>query len=379
MVGSVEAIWEKLRIYSLGLPKRLSPEQTRLTIDQTMRLARQSRILENQINQTVADPAVHDNDLILTDLFDELNYTETSYRLFASVSETILEQQISEVLSQNHLSFRGQPIPPVLFRLSPLPKALIVSPREVIRQDANICLNPDMSLEEMLTLEQQVAENLDVSAYVTEIGGVGTYPVMVLQTFNLDWLISTVAHEWAHNYLTLRPLGISYGTSAELRTINETTADIVGYSIQYGAISLHYPELLPYLSSPLIEQPQPQLEEEPPFDFAYEMYLTRTEVDRLLANGSIEEAEEYMEIRRLFFWDNGYRLRKLNQAYFAFHSAYVNAPSTGDTGQTGAAGQDPVGPAVWQLFENSPSLKSFLQQIAWITSFSQLEARLAVP
>jgi hypothetical protein len=319
------------------------------------------------------------DEISMTDLFDELEQAEADYRLYASVSETILEQQISEVLTHNQLSLGGQPIPPVLFRFSPLPKALIVSPRHVIRQDANLSLTPNLSLDLMLTIEQQIAEGLDVSTYITDIGGVGTYPAMVLQSFNLEWLISTVAHEWAHNYLTLRPLGINYGTSAELRTINETTADIVGYTVQYGLISLYYPELLPNLSTPLIEQPQPEPTEEPAFNFAYEMYLTRTEVDHLLANGSIEEVEEFMEMRRLFFWENGYRIRKLNQAYFAFHSAYVNAPSTGDKGQTGAAGQDPVGPAVWQLFENSPSLKSFLQQVAWLTSFEQLEARLTAP
>jgi hypothetical protein len=376
---SVDAVWEKLQMYSLGLPKRLPQEQTRGVIDQTMHLAREIRILENEINQNLADPATQTDDMSLTDLFDELQETETNYRFFAAVSETIFEQQISEVLTQNQLSFSGQPMPPVLFRFSPLPKALIVSPRHVIRQDANLSLTPDLTLETMLDIEQQIAEDLNVSTYVTDIGGVGTYPAMVMQSFNLEWLISTVAHEWAHNFLTLRPLGVNYGTSAELRTINETTADIVGYTVQYGLISLHYPELLPNLSTPLIEQPQPERTEEPAFDFAYEMYLTRTEVDRLLAIGSIEEAEEYMEMRRLFFWENGYRIRKLNQAYFAFHSAYVNAPSTGEEGQTGAAGQDPVGPAVWQLFENSPSLKSFLQQVAWLTSFEQLEARLTAP
>jgi hypothetical protein len=376
---SVDAVWEKLQMYSLGLPKRLPQEQTRGVIDQTMHLAREIRILENEINQNLADPATQTDDMSLTDLFDELQETETNYRFFAAVSETIFEQQISEVLTQNQLSFSGQPMPPVLFRFSPLPKALIVSPRHVIRQDANLSLTPDLTLETMLDIEQQIAEDLNVSTYVTDIGGVGTYPAMVLQSFNLEWLISTVAHEWAHNFLTLRPLGINYGTSAELRTMNETTADIVGYSIQYGLIALYYPELLPNLSTPLIEQPPPAPAEEPTFDFAYEMYLTRTEVDRLLAIGSIEQAEEYMEMRRLFFWENGYRIRKLNQAYFAFHSAYVNAPSTGEEGQTGAAGQDPVGPAVWQLFENSPSLKSFLQQVAWLTSFEQLEARLTAP
>ena len=53
------------------------------------------------------------------------------------------------------------------------------------------------------------------------------------------------------------------------------------------------------------------------FDFRTEMRLTRVRADELLAAGQIAEAEAYMEQRRLYFWENGYRLRKLNQAYFA--------------------------------------------------------------
>ena len=48
------------------------------------------------------------------------------------------------------------------------------------------------------------------------------------------------------------------------------------------------------------------------------MHLTRLEVDRLLAEGKINEAESYMESRRIFFWENGYLIRRLNQAILLF-------------------------------------------------------------
>jgi len=98
------------------------------------------------------------------------------------------------------------------------------------------------------------------------------------------------------------------------------------------------------------------------------MHETRITVDQLLAEGKIDEAEEYMEARRVIFWDNGYRhLRKLNQAYFAFHGAYADEPG-------GAAGatEDPVGSAVRQLRADSPSLAAFLNRISWMSSFEQL-------
>jgi hypothetical protein len=66
------------------------------------------------------------------------------------------------------------------------------------------------------------------------------------------------------------------------------------------------------------------------------------------------------------FWDNGYLIRKLNQAYFAFHGAYADVPG-------GAAGEDPVGPAVRALRERSASLEEFVNTIAWMTSFEELQ------
>ena len=42
-----------------------------------------------------------------------------------------------------------------------------------------------------------------------------------------------------------------------------------------------------------------------------------------------------MEARREIFWQNGYAIRKLNQAYFAFYGAYADIPG-------GPAGEDPV-------------------------------------
>jgi hypothetical protein len=96
------------------------------------------------------------------------------------------------------------------------------------------------------------------------------------------------------------------------------------------------------------------------------MHETRVTTDKLLADGKIDEAESYMEKRRQVFWDNGYLLRKLNQAYFAFHGAYADVPG-------GAAGEDPVGPAVRALRAKSDSLADFINKIAWMTSFQQLQ------
>jgi len=96
------------------------------------------------------------------------------------------------------------------------------------------------------------------------------------------------------------------------------------------------------------------------------MHETRVTADELLAAGKIDEAEAYMEARRQVFWDHGYLIRKLNQAYFAFHGAYADTPG-------GAAGEDPVGPAVRALRAQSDSLTDFINTIAWMTSFEELQ------
>ena len=73
-----------------------------------------------------------------------------------------------------------------------------------------------------------------------------------------------------------------------------------------------------------------------------------------------------MEQRRIMFVENGYMIRKLNQAYFAFHGAYADMPG-------GAAGEDPVGPAVRLLRAEAGSLSDFLKRIAWMNSFEDLQ------
>jgi len=98
------------------------------------------------------------------------------------------------------------------------------------------------------------------------------------------------------------------------------------------------------------------------------MHITRLEVDRLLAEGKVEEAESYMELRRRFFWENGYHIRKLNQAFFAFHGAYADQP-----GGAAGASEDPVGDAVRILRANSASLAEFLNRISWMWTFEQLQ------
>jgi hypothetical protein len=165
-------------------------------------------------------------------------------------------------------------------------------------------------------------------------------------------------------------LGRNYQTSGETRRINETVASIVGREVGRRVVARYYPEHLPPEPEPTPEPEEPEEEQEEPsqpvaFDFRMEMRETRIRVDELLAEGKVEKAEAYMERRRKMFVEHGYAIRKLNQAYFAFHGAYAAQP--------GAAGEDPIGPAVRELFARSPGLRAFVDQVAGVTTLHDLE------
>jgi hypothetical protein len=216
------------------------------------------------------------------------------------------------------------------------------------------------------TLETNIYTELDRSALIVPIGGVGIFPAMVLENGDINWLANTIAHEWAHHWLTLRPLGIRYGQNPALRTINETVASVFGDEIGRMVVERYYPELAPPPPNPA---PPPTETVTPPipprFDFRAEMAATRVRADELLALGLIEQAETYMEERRVFFVENGYGIRKINQAYFAFYGAYADQP--------GATGEDPIGPLVNQIRAKQVTVFDFMTTVSQVTSFEELQ------
>lgn len=364
---TLNALGTKLSQVALGAHNYLPTEARRQVVLDFLELVGRIQQAESHLNDIYADPDIPNPETVSLLVRKQLEEMYAERGRLGPVAESILQGQISATVVGLGLTMGGQPIPPVLYHTTSLPTALIVSPRDVIRQDANISLPPDMTADQRTGLEDRVAETLDVSTLVVDVGGIGLFPTMIMQSTNLNWLGEVVAHEWIHNFLTLRPLGINYMSSPELRTMNETAANIAGKEISRVLMERYYADLIPPPtpapppSSDNAEPPSP-----PPFDFREQMRITRVTADELLAEGKIEEAEAYMEERRRVFWENGYRIRKLNQAYFAFHGAYADVSG-------GAAGEDPVGAAVRALWSHSPSLASFLNRISWMTSFEQLQ------
>ena len=372
---TMDALWIKISQGSIGAPRYIpAPEQHQMVV-QYLKLVDQIQQTQDSIDLIYTDPSVKDPQARSASQRQTLADLTRQQDALAPFAESVLQAQVTQILIEQGLTLGGQPIPWVLYHITPLPQDLIVSRRDRIEQETSYQLEPDLTVEQAERLESSVDKNLDVSSLVVPIGGLATYPTMIMRTTALDWLTSTISHEWTHLYLGQRPLGINYDTTSELRTMNETTADIAGGEIGKIVMQRYYPELS-RLDAPALQlvsfAAQRPSADNPPFDFRAEMHTTRVTVDALLAAGKIDQAEAYMEQRRQLFWDNGYAIRKLNQAYFAFYGAYADVPG-------GPAGEDPVGPAVRALRAQSPSLRAFLERISQMSSFAQLQQAIGQP
>lgn len=363
---TLDALGVKLGQLALQTAGYLDYSEQSKTVLSELEVVSQIHQIEAKLNDIYADPTIGDPESVSADLLEQLRELRNQQAQLEPLAETILQNQVSTIAAETDLTFGGQAIPSVLYRTTPPPDALIISPRDVIRQDQNISISPEINIDQIEKLEDRVDKSLNVSSLVVGIDGIGLYPTMVQEPTDINRLAEVVAHEWIHNYLTIHPLGFSYLNSPELRTMNETAASIAGTELGRAIVERYYPEFLPPLPPPVTPNENQTEPSSPPiFNYQAEMQHTRVTTDRLLSEGKIEAAEAYMEQRRQFFWENGYHFRKINQAFFAFHGAYADQPG-------GPAGDDPVGAAVRLLREKSSSLADFINRMAWMWNFEQL-------
>jgi len=283
--------------------------------------------------------------------------------------ERILEKQIGEALAGqgifNPADWSKVRFPPLSFRLETPPHLLVVSPCDRIESIREIPLQPAVSLEEAGAIEAEV-DKLGVSSLVVELGGFGgTFPTLVSDDASLRFTLDTIVEEWLHQYLSFKPLGFRYvldtiGVSRnyEIATMNETVASMVSQEIGALVFEKYYPQ-----RENGMKQSQPA---KSGFDFNKEMREIRKAVDEYLARGDIEAAEAFMEQKRQYLASMGYRIRKLNQAYFAYYGTYADKPTS----------ISPIGVELKKLREQSVSLKDFLDKVAVMTSRQDLKVAL---
>ena len=380
----IDALWQKFRAAVLRPASGLDYMQSTQLVHDYLNRAERIRQIEQEINELLSridnldistsqeppttDVQASDTQATVAQRQQELVSLRDIQQTVRSTVEQVIEAQIAYELHAEGMTLLQQTFPPVQFAFVEPPRKLVVSPRDRITIDFSRMLDATMEVTEIEAVEEAYYREFGSSAYITNIGGLGAFPTMVVDQASLEWILSTVAHEWVHNYLTLYPLGINYATNADFVTMNETVAEIVGNEVGKRALHTFYPKVP--LSPKNSEESNERLlaSDHPlPFDFRAAMRETRLTVDQLLALGKIEDAERYMEARRIYFVENGYPLRVLNQAYFAFHGSYG----------TSAASTSPVGPKMEALRAQSPTLKAFLETVRSFTSVNDLDVALA--
>lgn len=282
--------------------------------------------------------------------------------------EDILEGRLTRILEDEGLT-TSLPLfssvrfvfPPVDFEFDRPPAVLAISPRDEIRLEQAILLRSGLSARDVASLEAETAAT-GVSSVVLDIHAVAFYPSAIPSDTTYEAAVDSMAHEWLHQYFFFHPLGRNYFHSNVTRTLNETAANIGGRELGQ-LLRERFPlgESHPPASAP------PSSPQKPKVDFRKEMRDLRLQVDALLGAGKIDEAETLMEERRKFLAENGYYIRKINQAYFAFNGLYADTP----------ASSSPIGPKMMELRQLSPSLGEFLRAVSAITSEEELDALLA--
>jgi hypothetical protein len=320
-----------------------------------------------ELERTASDPAV--DATIASDARAESGRLREERANMENDVELIFEGRLTRIVKEAGLarSYGTDVVwPPVNIEFEDPPAVLVKSPRSTIRKDSEHLLDGDLTIGRRQELEAEAEGDGETSALVVDIGGIALYPAIIPPSSNYRFVLDDIAHEWMHHYLYFSPLGRRYYDSAPLTTLNETVANMAGAEL--GARLLDaYPlgETRQLSSAPVPPAPAPV----PRIDFTTEMRTLRRQVEALLAEGKVDEAERLMEEKRRFLNANGYYIRKLNQAYFAFHGSYADS----------AGSIDPIGPKLHELRGRSASLEEFIASARELTSESDLDRLLSMP
>ncbi len=246
--------------------------------------------------------------------------------------------------------------PPVAFELTQPPQLLVISPRDRIERERVILLRNDLSLRDIERIESE-ANDEDHVSLVVSIGGLAAYPAILREDRSYWSVVETAAHEWVHHYLAFYPLGQQWLAGSEGEILNETVANVAGRELAALVHRLFPMEFADGLDGRGPEGPPPDI------DFRAEMRALRLEVDRLLAEGRVSEAEQLMEEKRRYFAEHGIYIRKLNQAYFAFYGTYADEP----------ASSSPIGPKVERVWELTGHVGEFLRRMREVRTEEDLD------
>jgi hypothetical protein len=153
---TMDALGVKLSQFALQAVDRQPEAARRQVVLEHLDLIGRINQAEAHLNDIYADPDLPNPEIASRLVRTQLASLEAHREILAPLAESILQSQISQVAAELGLAVGGETIPPVLYHSTPLPTALIVSPRDAIRQDANISMKSDLPADERNTLEQDV-------------------------------------------------------------------------------------------------------------------------------------------------------------------------------------------------------------------------------
>ncbi len=356
--------WLRLAVGVFG---RTGPEERLERIEEFFRVSHEMSEKRRETERALAGGA---SEAEVAALEEERTRLERRRAELSPLVEEALEGAISQSADELGVIARFGPVrwPPVDFAFQEGGHVLVRSPRDAIVRLDDRLLTSDISLPEQDELEREVESLGDnISAIVARIGGVATYPAQVTPDTSLRGALSVASHEWVHHWLIFHPLGRAWFAGGELTSVNETVANIASEELSDRALESLTGEVVtrePW-QPPRVGEPGPT-PEPGVFDFRHEMRQTRAHLEDLLEKGKVTEAETYLEERRLRFVEEGYSIRKLNTAWFAFHGTYAD----------GAASISPIEPQLRTIRADSADLAEFLRRVAVIDEDGELE-RLA--
>lgn len=329
------------------------PEERKALVDEFLALQSEVRSLERQLARAVA---VQGQSPETEALEEELRELRLEFMSLAPQVEAIIQREVTHVLASQGFGFSlasGQFIfPPVLFVFQPAPSMLVASPRDRIQLLGYELLCPSLTVSQFELVEGKFTQHDNLSVIVASPGGLATYPSIVDEGARFYRTLYVVTHEWMHHYLIFYPLGRAWFQGGVARQLNETVADIVGYEVT-DQIYRQYGYEPPPGELPLTETG---------FNYTAEMRETRLVTGQLLKEGRIDEAEQYMEERRQLFVDEGYYIRKLNQAYFAIRDPYPLSP----------ASLSPIGEQLQELRSYYDTLGEFVLALRGLTTHEEV-------
>jgi len=157
---------EKLQAWWTQPAAKLPTDEAAQLVRDYLDRAQHIGAVEWEIEQRLSAPsdrAVGPDEPTVADLQDELEHLRT-------------QQQAIE----KGIGLSGRPWPPVKFSFTEPPKKMVVSPRDRIETVYSQMLSADISQSAIEASEETIYYEHDFSGYITNIGGLGAYPAMVV-------------------------------------------------------------------------------------------------------------------------------------------------------------------------------------------------------